>query len=114
MLDLEGLSGTYADVSRLTAEFVLAHQAGRFTREQTVSHLVNLFRMAQPSFPNDPYFVVGVREREGATRVEGDAATLAQRHGMWCAYLANALGVPSPLPPPHVDSLGYELVRFLP
>ncbi len=113
VLELEGLSGTYADVAHLTAEFVLAHQAGRFTREQTVSHLVNLFRMAQPCFPSDPYFVVGVREREGAVRVEGDGTTLARRHGMWCAYLANALGVPSPLPAPPLESLGYELVRFL-
>ena len=108
------MAGSYAAVHDLTADFILAHQAGRFRRRQVVSHLSNLYRMAQPSIPGDPYFVEGVREAPGATTITGDADTLARRHAIWCTFLANALGVPSPLEAPPLRSLGYELLRFTP
>ncbi|HEU4630575.1 MAG TPA: class I SAM-dependent methyltransferase [Gemmatimonadaceae bacterium] len=112
--ELEGLGGSYAAVLDLTADFVLAHQAGRFRRRQLVSHLVNLYRMAHPSLPGDPYFVAGAREPDGAAAIRGDDETLRRRHALWCGFLANALGTRSPLETPRFESLGFELVRFLP
>jgi 2-polyprenyl-3-methyl-5-hydroxy-6-metoxy-1,4-benzoquinol methylase len=110
--ELQGMSGSYAAVHDLTADFILAHQAGRFARHQAVSHLSNLFRMAHPSMPGDPYIVEGVRDAGGAAAVTGDADTLARRHALWCAFLANALGTRNPLDAPPITSLGYEFVRF--
>ena len=56
----------------LTAEFVLAHQAGRFRREEVVSHIVNLSRMARPCLPGDPYMVPGKQEPAGSVSAVGD------------------------------------------
>ncbi len=112
LAELEGLPGSYGPVADLTAEFLLAHQAGRFPREQVVSHIVNLFRMCHPCLPGDPYLEPGKQEPAGAASIAGDAATLARRHALWCAFLANALQAPNPLPAVELESLGYELVRF--
>jgi SAM-dependent methyltransferase len=113
LAELEGLGGTYRAVADITADFIMAHRAGRFSKAQTASHLVNLFRMAHPCFSDDPYLVPGQREGDEATTTKGDAATLEHRHALWCAFLANVLGVPSPLPSPQLPSFGYELVRFI-
>jgi SAM-dependent methyltransferase len=112
--ELEGLSGSYRAVAGLTSEFLLAHAAGRFPREQTVSQVVNLFRMCHPCLPGDPYLESGRQEPPGSRCVASDEDTLARRHGLWCTFLANALEVANPLPMMNVESLGYELVRFLP
>ena len=111
--ELESVDGA-GDVARLTAQFVLAHRAGTFSREQVVSHLANLYRMAHPCLPGDPYMVTGQQEPSTATSVEGKPEDLQRRHQLWSAFLSNALRVPNPLAPISLDSSGYELVRFKP
>jgi SAM-dependent methyltransferase len=113
LAELEGLGGSYRAITDVTADFVLAHRAGRFSRAQTVSHLVNLFRMAHPCWGDDPYLVPGQRETAGASTAHGDDRTLARRHALWCTFLTNVLGTANPLGPVRLPSFGYELVRFV-
>jgi SAM-dependent methyltransferase len=110
---LEGMSGSYRDVANLTAEFVLAHRAGRFSRDALISHIVNLYRMAHPCLSGDPYLEIGKREPADSVSVAGDEQTLARRHSLWCSFLANILNIPNPLDKVELDSLGYELIRFV-
>jgi len=110
---LDGMAGSYRHVRDMTAEFLLAHQSGRFGREETTSHIVNLFRMAHPCLPGDPYLIPGTQEPPGSVAAAGDAGTLTARHSRWCSFLANVLGVENPLGEVELESFGYELVRFL-
>ena len=112
--ELAGSTGSYGAVADLTAEFVLAHQAGRFRREEVVSHIVNLSRMARPCLPGDPYMAPGKQEPAGSVSAVGDEQTMAQRHSLWCTFLANVLNRPNPLKEFETESLGFELIRFLP
>ena len=112
--EMEAMPDSYRDAASLAAEFILAHRAGKFARPQVVSHIMNLFRMAHPCLPGDPYLVPGKREPAESDRVCGDAQTLALRHSLWCTFLANTLNVQNPLEKFQLQSLGYELVRFLP
>ena len=114
LAELEGLGGSYRAVADITADFVNAHRAGRFSRAQTVSHLVNLFRMAHPCWADDPYLVPGQREAAGSASTQSHDETLASRHALWCTFLANVLGVANPFVPMQLPSFGYELVRFIP
>jgi len=113
--ELEGLPGSYGDVESLTAEFLLARRGGRFRRDEILSYVVNLFRMAHPCLPRDPYLASG---RIAAGELQGsairDEETLRRRHSLWCSFLANILSLRNPLPAAQIESLGYELVRFLP
>ncbi|MCU1275205.1 MAG: hypothetical protein JWO48_2636 [Bryobacterales bacterium] len=113
LADIFGAGGSYQAVGDLTGEFLLAHKGGKFSRGETVSQLVSLYRMAHPCLPEDPYFVVGRREPGGSCTVASSPETLAARHSAWCSFLANTLSVESPLPQFAVPSLGYELKRFL-
>ena len=112
--ELAGSTGSYDAVADLTAEFVLAHQAGRFRREEVVSHIVNLSRMSRPCLPGDPYLVPGKQEPAGSVSAVGDERTLSQRHSLWCTFLANVLNRPNPLKEFETESLNFDLVRFLP
>jgi SAM-dependent methyltransferase len=112
--ELGSSSGSYHGVLDITADFILAHRAGKFSREEAISHVVHLFRMAHPCLPGDPYFEPGQKEPSGAVCAEGDAAVASRRHAMWCTFLANVMNVTSPIERVRVASLGYELVRFLP
>lgn len=112
--ELEGMPGTYSDLASLTSQFILAHEAGEFTREKVISFIVNLYRMAHPCLPGDLYLVPGIREPAGSLSVAGDEQTRALRHSLWCTFLANAINVRNPLEKFHLESLGYELVRFPP
>jgi SAM-dependent methyltransferase len=103
-----------AALADLTADFLLAHRSGRFAREETISHVVNLFRMAHPCLQSDPYFVEGVKESRNASAVQGTPAARDARYQHWAAFLARALGVPSPLPLPQLESFGYEFIRHMP
>ena len=112
--ELAGSTGSYAAVADLTSEFVLAHQAGRFPRAEVVSHIVNLSRMARPCLPGDPYLAPGKQEPPGSISAVGDEHTLSDRHSLWCTFLANVLNRPNPLKDFETESLGFELVRYLP
>jgi SAM-dependent methyltransferase len=114
LAEIERLGGSYADIVPLTAEFVLAHQSGRFDAATRASHAANLYRMAHPCMVGDLYFEPGTQEPSGATHIDANVdAVRARRHGLWAGFLANALGKSSPLNVPEVPTLGFELVRFL-
>jgi len=114
LAELDGLSNSYREVADSTAEFILAHQGGKFPREHVISHIVNLFRMAHPCLPGDPYLQTGKQDAGEAISPAGDEQTLAQRHALWCTFLANVLNSRNPMEPAKMQSLGYELARFLP
>jgi 2-polyprenyl-3-methyl-5-hydroxy-6-metoxy-1,4-benzoquinol methylase len=114
MAELEATSDAYKEIVNLTSEFIVSHMAGRFPREQVVSHIGNLYRMAHPCLPGDPYMVLGNKEPAVATSVVGDDRTLAHRHSLWFTFLANTLNMRNPFETVQLESLGYELVRFLP
>lgn len=112
--ELDGLDGSYGPTATTTADFVLAHESGRFDRDERVSHAVNLFRMAHPCMTSDPYFIAGQREAPTERDVApADPMIAANRHAAWSTFLSNVLQRPSPFASPALDSLGYEIVRFL-
>jgi|GEM_PF-5457678 len=100
-------------VAELTSDFVLAHQAGKFSRMQHVSHIANLFRMAHPAFKHDPYFVPGNQEPRGASSTHQDENTCAQRYSLWCTFLSQCLKGPNPHKDYALESLGYELIKHV-
>jgi SAM-dependent methyltransferase len=110
--EIAARDGSYQAVAELTAEFLLTHESGRFSRSESVSQIVNLYRMAHPCLPEDPYFVSGTREGVDRNVVRGNDSTALARHSAWCSFIAHKLRIRSPLPEYSVPSLGYELRRF--